>query len=404
MESNNNSNLSALNAKYTAIKSHIKAFKHNKCQLIRQLLSVENIESFLDKFKNKSSREQNVSNSCCVNSSSKIIKAYTSEFAQREARFGTFGARLLSFTHTDEAMADAGFFNNRTNGIIKCFFCNVIIEDWDLNANPIEDHAGISPECQFLRELVSVEYIESVIEKLKNRRMRSNNCSINILFISNKAYTPEFAQYEARLKTFQDWCGSFFHTRERMAEAGYFYNCTNDIVKCFFCNVILDKWDYIHSPINDHVHFSPDCPFIRQLVSVEHRYLYRYLSVKPPTTAFDECGHGWLPPANCPDDFRSHDLNQVITNKPVASLSSAKGEDFPTNTFKTALENKPYLILLKECERLKNERLCVVCLTNDKNMIFLPCAHIAACFECSVSLNSCPICRDEVCSKIRAFS
>jgi hypothetical protein len=60
--------------------------------------------------------------------------------------------------------------------------------------------------------------------------------------------------------------------------------------------------------------------------------------------------------------------------------------------------------LLEEYERLKNERMCVICLSKDKNVIFLPCAHFAACLECSMSLNNCPMCRSEIQARIRAFS
>jgi hypothetical protein len=60
--------------------------------------------------------------------------------------------------------------------------------------------------------------------------------------------------------------------------------------------------------------------------------------------------------------------------------------------------------LKEENERLKNERLCVVCLDKVKNIIFLPCAHLAACLECSFSLQNCPMCRTKIQATVRTFT
>ena len=61
-------------------------------------------------------------------------------------------------------------------------------------------------------------------------------------------------------------------------------------------------------------------------------------------------------------------------------------------------------ILMEENERLKSERLCVICLSKDKNVLFLPCAHLAACLDCSFNLQNCPICRSKIQATVRTFS
>jgi hypothetical protein len=42
---------------------------------------------------------------------------------------------------------------------------------------------------------------------------------------------------------------------------------------------------------------------------------------------------------------------------------------------------------------------CVVCLTNDREIILLPCRHNCSCHTCFLHLDKCPICR----SVIKAF-
>ena len=46
---------------------------------------------------------------------------------------------------------------------------------------------------------------------------------------------------------------------------------------------------------------------------------------------------------------------------------------------------------------------CVVCLTEKRSHVFLPCAHLASCLECSLQLNKCPICRTDVKAKVKIF-
>ena len=46
------------------------------------------------------------------------------------------------------------------------------------------------------------------------------------------------------------------------------------------------------------------------------------------------------------------------------------------------------------------ERLCVICLVNDRNTTVLPCRHMCMCNECAQELRKqtsrCPICRNHV--------
>jgi hypothetical protein len=59
--------------------------------------------------------------------------------------------------------------------------------------------------------------------------------------------------------------------------------------------------------------------------------------------------------------------------------------------------------LVEEVDRLKKERACVICLERQKVIMFLPCAHLASCVECSVAMQTCPICRKKVEATIRTY-
>ena len=48
----------------------------------------------------------------------------------------------------------------------------------------------------------------------------------------------------------------------------------------------------------------------------------------------------------------------------------------------------------KENRRLKNDRLCKVCVDTDAIKVFLPCGHLSDCRECH-HVNTCPAGRAE---------
>jgi hypothetical protein len=56
-------------------------------------------------------------------------------------------------------------------------------------------------------------------------------------------------------------------------------------------------------------------------------------------------------------------------------------------------------------ETLESKVTCVVCQTNFRNIVILPCNHLATCITCCKNplLTKCPICRKEITDTIRIF-
>lgn len=53
---------------------------------------------------------------------------------------------------------------------------------------------------------------------------------------------------------------------------------------------------------------------------------------------------------------------------------------------------------------LREDQLCVVCRTNPREIILLPCGHVCLCEDCSVDIASdCPICRKFIRQKNAAY-
>ena len=86
------------------------------------------------------------------------------------------------------------------------------------------------------------------------------------------------------------------------------------------------------------------------------------------------------------------------------TMPTVKSDSVRSSSFTEETMNDDKSILMEENERLKSERLCVICLSKDKNVLFLPCAHLAACLDCSFNLQTCPICRSKIQATVRTFS
>ena len=93
------------------------------------------------------------------------------------------------------------------------------------------------------------------------------------------------------------------------------------------------------------------------------------------------------------DDSENMDVDTTSKESPIKpkSMSSISKNAFNQD------------IIMDELEKLKTEKRCAVCLDNLKNTVFLPCAHLASCVECSFSFDSCPICRTKVQATLKIY-
>jgi hypothetical protein len=63
-----------------------------------------------------------------------------------------------------------------------------------------------------------------------------------------------------RYATFQGWPHSFLSPRI-LADAGFFYLGTADLVECAFCSITMCKWELNDDPMTEHRRHAPNCPF-----------------------------------------------------------------------------------------------------------------------------------------------
>lgn len=60
-------------------------------------------------------------------------------------------------------------------------------------------------------------------------------------------------------------------------------------------------------------------------------------------------------------------------------------------------------ILEEENRKLKEAKLCKICMDQDLNIVFLPCGHLISCSKCAANLKECPLCRQMIKGTVRTF-
>lgn len=294
-------------------------------------------------------------------------------------------------------LAKTGMYYTKIRDKVKCNFCQVEIENWQEEDNPILEHMKWSLNCPILQQRRQNNSLDSIhldnipfdidsLEKLSEATTTTNNnddnddvdeidaddepqekeddigydvCgSLEMLDLQNKLKTetnlnnnsdsddddgihknlykyPEYWNEYSRYNSFNlGWPLNKPDARQ-MANAGFFYTGYKDCVNCFSCGGGLKDWLQHYNPWIQHAIYYNDCQFVKLMKGIDFVKLY-------------QC---------------SNNIDVDVTS-PTPSTSTEE-----------------------------NKRLCRICYINECNMIFIPCGHFISCLKCSQSLKICPICR-----------
>lgn len=99
-----------------------------------------------------------------LNQSDSVLsrKAHNPAYAQYQARLDSFKEWPASLCQQPTDLAKAGFYYFGIKDMVKCFFCNGGLKNWDHDDDAIQDHVRWFPTCQYIRQLIGHEYIEQV--------------------------------------------------------------------------------------------------------------------------------------------------------------------------------------------------------------------------------------------------
>ncbi|KAK7789133.1 hypothetical protein R5R35_002077 [Gryllus longicercus] len=98
---------------------------------------------------------------------------------------------------------------------------------------------------------------------------------------------------EDRLTTFSGWPVSFM-SENLLAEAGFYYLHTGDLVRCAFCGIQIAYWEFGDKPMEEHRRWSPSCPLLRKSTA----------NNAEDSIVYEECGLNEIRPYSSPENSK----------------------------------------------------------------------------------------------------
>ena len=234
------------------------------------------------------------------NSSQAVIDGNGKKYEHLENRLKTFSQwqGLLDY----RSMAEAGFVYTGQEDLVFCFHCNIKLDRWSKDMEPLLRHKEESPTCSFMRQrlqavkrergktisvvapskplnsrltssigqlqsssLVTSKSIHTVVTGLNEPRL-SYGGSFDDCPGASLPITPENYQCEAeRIKSFVGWPLNEAVHPEQLARVGFVYTGEGALVQCFQCGVKYRHWYKGDVPLNIHQKCNPRCPFLQTL-------------------------------------------------------------------------------------------------------------------------------------------
>ncbi|XP_054005935.1 putative inhibitor of apoptosis [Hylaeus anthracinus] len=375
-------------------------------------------------------------------------------------RWNSFVNWPISSIVSPEKLAKAGFYYLQCNDKVQCAYCGCIMEEWESNNDPYEEHRKHFPECDFYLQkdeddtfyLKNVKLMPGATSSLKDLGIQVHTAS----------KIPNHATYEGRLQTFRGWPKNIKQIPEVLASAGFYYTGIADHVRCFHCDGGLLQWEATDNAWIAHARLFPKCEFVNLVRGQE--FIKHCIDTRPPLdpsilegVAKDESPgvaevkkplkkrmeEFGIPYANSDHLINERVVEDDSRSELSTSLVDAVGDhiDNPTEQYKddevhnnqqTTIENenetlneeekselsngedsafkrmtniilKETAFLEEENRNLKEARLCKTCLDREVAVAFLPCGHLATCISCALPLTHCLLCREEIRATVRTF-
>lgn len=114
----------------------------------------------------------------------------------------------------------------------QCFYCKLIIGEWEKNDNPLELHRKYQPKCPMFQKLYEAFEISNRAKPLTLKQTLHFTDEVYVSFVyttqhekryfrSTCARHPSYETFESRMSTFNGWKKVI--TKETLVEAGFFY-------------------------------------------------------------------------------------------------------------------------------------------------------------------------------------
>ena len=285
--------------------------------------------------------------------------------------------------------AKAGFVWNSMLKTIRCKYCFTMIHHVNCEEFRQEEHCAI-----------------------KEHVKRNPTCKFVAPFLQKPGH-PEMVDEEKRMKSFEKPCGGWVIENEwlkrELVDIGAFCRQNNELEEhqmiCYHCDMSLgwitneelsigtepeDRTVFIRATLFEHAEESPTCA---------HMIKFKGIEFIEEALEFDswENASEYTIEDNETEDGTEYGFHEKIKLAEIKEHIDKRYLGMPD----ACEEKEDKMVSLSHEERYR----CKICLTNESNVLFLPCRHFSTCTACNKKLkNECHICRQRIDKKINIFT
>lgn len=110
--------------------------------------------------------------------------------------------------------------------------------------------------CQYVTEQECME------AALRERSKCVGPYELTMVITEKQHKVSKFSTCQDRLNTFTNWPKYMRPRPTELAKAGLYYCGVGDKVQCPTCNIVLQEWEPNDDPFEDHLKYSPNCPYM----------------------------------------------------------------------------------------------------------------------------------------------
>ncbi|KAK7107407.1 E3 ubiquitin-protein ligase XIAP-like [Littorina saxatilis] len=252
--------------------------------------------------------------------------------------------------------------------------------------------------------------------------------------VTDSPKRPDMAMVNSRLASFTNWPAEYSHTPLQLTEAGFFYGGYADCSRCFFCGGGLKSWDPPDNPWVEHARWFPRCAYVRQCQGQDFIDVVQELNDGRRPISFNEVRETINQRRAGGERIQEPVVDPAITSVLELGLSretvdaavqrlQGEGHMLTADRLYDSIQTDGATIaggetlipsssdtetgeaseLVAENSEMRQQRMCKICLDKESSIVFLPCGHLVSCPECSPALKHCPMCRQRVKGRVRAF-
>lgn len=325
------------------------------------------------------------------------VRPCNPQFAIEAQRLESFKGKWPSnLAQTPDHLSSAGFFYVGYSDNVKCFFCDGGLCNWEADDEPWTEHARWFPDCGFLKQVKGTKFIQKVrdigvnggpvssgddaVHRTSSRTSAGNSSGSSSSSSSSGASTSRGLSMDQKREV-----------RAAMSSPS--------VVKALETGVPKEA---IEMAIKNRLlagngHFRDDEALIAASLAANDQ-----LHSQIPTPMDSK-------PAEGPSDAKKHKRKNKDSPPPPSEKMEEEvkreevlSPEVPMN-FDSNSNGADAKSLEEENLKLKEQRICKICMDEEVSIVLLPCGHLVSCVKCAPALRNCPICRNGIKGTVRTF-